>query len=322
MRYPIGVEDVEDVFEVLAKKVNEPTNWSPLQNHQNRRRLPGRRWCGTWRYLNRQGLSAGEVDVPQGPAGAGLRAGVRADISEEEAMKRLEETAWRSPPGARPPGPRAASRAQPRPAQVTTAAPHHLESPPRPAGRTSPAGPRQRSALPGGRPSRGHTDERHTLGPRLVAGLRRQVVPAAAPGDAGRGGPRRRLGPSPAPGLARWRPDRPAARPALRRGGHGKSAATPERHQPLHRRAAPNPWRANDAAVAIGVVAVAIVGLIIVLTSGTTTSGPPEPGPTTTEEQPDPTPTTGTTEDQGRRRRRRGRRDRRPTSWAGSTTTS
>src|SRR5918995_7278251 len=35
MRYPISVEDVEDVFEVLAKKdVREPTNWSP-------------RWCGT-----------------------------------------------------------------------------------------------------------------------------------------------------------------------------------------------------------------------------------------------------------------------------------
>jgi hypothetical protein len=53
--------------------------------------------------------------------------------------------------------------------------------------------------------------------------------------------------------------------------------------------------------VAIGVVvAVAIVGLIIVLTSGDDDerTDPPEPGPTTTEEQPDPTPTTGTTEDQ------------------------
>src|SRR5690606_33645866 len=147
---------------------------------------------------------------------------------------------------ARPrPGPPAALRARPRrraPARVTTrAAPHHLESPPRPAGRTSPAGPRQRSALPGGRPSRGHTAERHTLGPRLVARLRRQVVPAAAPGDAGRGGPRRPLGPSPAPGLARWRPDRPAARPALRRLRPAGRVPPRRDAEPVHRRAPRRP---------------------------------------------------------------------------------
>ncbi len=38
MRYPISVEDVEDVFEVLAKKdVREPTNWSRrFKNHQEK----------------------------------------------------------------------------------------------------------------------------------------------------------------------------------------------------------------------------------------------------------------------------------------------
>ena len=38
MRYPISKEDVEDVFEVLAKKdVREPTNWSRrFKNHQEK----------------------------------------------------------------------------------------------------------------------------------------------------------------------------------------------------------------------------------------------------------------------------------------------
>jgi CarD family transcriptional regulator len=38
MRYPISVEDVEDVFEVLSKKdVREPTNWSRrFKNHQEK----------------------------------------------------------------------------------------------------------------------------------------------------------------------------------------------------------------------------------------------------------------------------------------------
>ena len=38
MRYPISDEDVEDVFEVLAKKdVREPTNWSRrFKNHQEK----------------------------------------------------------------------------------------------------------------------------------------------------------------------------------------------------------------------------------------------------------------------------------------------
>lgn len=38
MRYPISVEDVEDVFEVIAKKdVREPTNWSRrFKNHQEK----------------------------------------------------------------------------------------------------------------------------------------------------------------------------------------------------------------------------------------------------------------------------------------------
>lgn len=38
MRYPISVEDVEDVFEVLGKKdVREPTNWSRrFKNHQEK----------------------------------------------------------------------------------------------------------------------------------------------------------------------------------------------------------------------------------------------------------------------------------------------
>ena len=38
MRYPISHEDVEDVFEVLAKKdVREPTNWSRrFKNHQEK----------------------------------------------------------------------------------------------------------------------------------------------------------------------------------------------------------------------------------------------------------------------------------------------
>src|SRR4051812_35352994 len=43
MRYPISKEDVEDVFEVLAKKdVREPTNWSRrFKNHQEKLKSGG-----------------------------------------------------------------------------------------------------------------------------------------------------------------------------------------------------------------------------------------------------------------------------------------
>ena len=86
MRYPISKEDVEDVFEVLAKKdVREPTNWSRrFKNHQEKLKsgdvyqvaevvrnlaLPRRRQGAVGRR---------EVDVRQGPPGAGERAGLRA----------------------------------------------------------------------------------------------------------------------------------------------------------------------------------------------------------------------------------------------------
>ena len=48
MRWPISEEDVEDLFEVLAKRdVREPANWSrrsrTTRKAEERRRLPGRR---------------------------------------------------------------------------------------------------------------------------------------------------------------------------------------------------------------------------------------------------------------------------------------
>ena len=86
MRYPISKEDVEDVFEVLAKKdVREPTNWSRrFKNHQEKlksgdvyqvaevvRNLAAPR--------RRQGpVRRREVHVREGAPGARQRAGVRA----------------------------------------------------------------------------------------------------------------------------------------------------------------------------------------------------------------------------------------------------
>ena len=100
MRYPISVEDVEDVFEVLAKKdVREPTNWSRrFKNHQEKLKSGDiYQVAEVVRNLALReadkGLSAGEKSMfVKARQVLVSELAFALDISEEEAMKRLEET--------------------------------------------------------------------------------------------------------------------------------------------------------------------------------------------------------------------------------------
>ena len=97
MRYPISKEDVEDVFEVLAKKdVREPTNWSRrFKNHQEKlksgdvyqvaevvRNLALREAA--------RGLSAGEKSMlERARVILASELSIAWDTPEEEALERL-----------------------------------------------------------------------------------------------------------------------------------------------------------------------------------------------------------------------------------------
>jgi CarD family transcriptional regulator len=97
MRYPISVEDVEDVFEVLAKKdVREPTNWSRrFKNHQEK--LKSGDVYQVVRNLalrdNDKGLSAGEKSMfVKARQVLVSELAFALNISEDDAMERLAKT--------------------------------------------------------------------------------------------------------------------------------------------------------------------------------------------------------------------------------------
>ena len=100
MRYPISVEDVEDVFEVLAKKdVREPTNWSRrFKNHQEKLKSGDvYQVAEVVRNLalrdNDKGLSAGEKSMfVKARQVLVSELAFALDISEDEALDRLAKT--------------------------------------------------------------------------------------------------------------------------------------------------------------------------------------------------------------------------------------
>ena len=100
MRYPISVEDVEDVFEVLAKKdVREPTNWSRrFKNHQEKLKSGDvYQVAEVVRNLalrdNDKGLSAGEKSMfVKARQVLVSELAFALDISEDDAMERLSKT--------------------------------------------------------------------------------------------------------------------------------------------------------------------------------------------------------------------------------------
>ena len=100
MRYPISVEDVEDVFEVLAKKdVREPTNWSRrFKNHQEKLKSGDvYQVAEVVRNLalrdNDKGLSAGEKSMfVKARQVLVSELAFALDISEDDAMDRLSKT--------------------------------------------------------------------------------------------------------------------------------------------------------------------------------------------------------------------------------------
>jgi CarD family transcriptional regulator len=100
MRYPISVEDVEDVFEVLAKKdVREPTNWSRrFKNHQEKLKSGDvYQVAEVVRNLalrdNDKGLSAGEKSMfVKARQVLVSELAFALDISEDDAMDRLAKT--------------------------------------------------------------------------------------------------------------------------------------------------------------------------------------------------------------------------------------
>ena len=109
MRYPISVEDVEDVFEVLAKKdVREPTNWSRrFKNHQEKLKSGDvYQVAEVVRNLALRdadkGLSAGEKSMfVKARQVLVSELAFALDISEDEALDRLAKTlALTSPPRA------------------------------------------------------------------------------------------------------------------------------------------------------------------------------------------------------------------------------
>lgn len=100
MRYPISVEDVEDVFEVLAKKdVREPTNWSRrFKNHQEKLKSGDvYQVAEVVRNLALReadkGLSAGEKSMfVKARQVLVSELAFALDISEDAALERLETT--------------------------------------------------------------------------------------------------------------------------------------------------------------------------------------------------------------------------------------
>jgi CarD family transcriptional regulator len=100
MRYPISVEDVEDVFEVLAKKdVREPTNWSRrFKNHQEKLKSGDvYQVAEVVRNLALRdadkGLSAGEKSMfVKARQVLVSELAFSLNISEDEAMDRLNKT--------------------------------------------------------------------------------------------------------------------------------------------------------------------------------------------------------------------------------------
>ncbi|MDZ7674128.1 MAG: CarD family transcriptional regulator [Acidimicrobiales bacterium] len=100
MRYPISVEDVEDVFEVLAKKdVREPTNWSRrFKNHQEKLKSGDvYQVAEVVRNLALReadkGLSAGEKSMfVKARQVLVSELAFALDISEDAAFERLEST--------------------------------------------------------------------------------------------------------------------------------------------------------------------------------------------------------------------------------------
>ena len=99
MRYPISVEDVEDVFEVLAKKdVREPTNWSRrFKNHQEKLKSGDvYQVAEVVRNLalreTTKGLSAGEKAMLVRARGILVsELSFALNVSEEEALAKLEQ---------------------------------------------------------------------------------------------------------------------------------------------------------------------------------------------------------------------------------------
>ena len=100
MRYPISVEDVEDDFEVLAKKdVREPTNWSRrFKNHQEKLKSGDvYQVAEVVRNLALReadkGLSAGEKSMfVKARQVLVSELAFALDITEEAALERLEKT--------------------------------------------------------------------------------------------------------------------------------------------------------------------------------------------------------------------------------------
>ena len=98
MRYPISVEDVEDVFEVLAKKdVREPTNWSRrFKNHQEKLKSGDvYQVAEVVRNLALRdadkGLSAGEKSMfVKARSVLVSELSFALDVSEDEALSRVE----------------------------------------------------------------------------------------------------------------------------------------------------------------------------------------------------------------------------------------
>ena len=100
MRYPISKEDVEDVFEVLAKKdVREPTNWSRrFKNHQEKLKSGDvYQVAEVVRNLalrdQAKGLSAGEKSMfVKARSVLVSELSFALDVSEEDALAKVEAT--------------------------------------------------------------------------------------------------------------------------------------------------------------------------------------------------------------------------------------
>jgi CarD family transcriptional regulator len=98
MRYPISKEDVEDVFEVLAKKdVREPTNWSRrFKNHQEKLKSGDvYQVAEVVRNLalreQSKGLSAGEKSMLQKALSVLVsELSFALDVTEDEALVRVK----------------------------------------------------------------------------------------------------------------------------------------------------------------------------------------------------------------------------------------
>jgi CarD family transcriptional regulator len=98
MRYPISVEDVEDVFEVLAKKdVREPTNWSRrFKNHQEKLKSGDvYQVAEVVRNLalrdREKGLSAGEKSLfTKAKSVLVSELSFALDVSEDDALVKVE----------------------------------------------------------------------------------------------------------------------------------------------------------------------------------------------------------------------------------------